>query len=347
MNRTQQARVLTPTLLTQLRAFEAVAQRGSFAAAAAELYVSPSAISHHISRLERSLGTTLLNRQRDRTCVSTEGSDLADACRAAFAGIGGALSRLDASRETAERVTVTIAPYFSAHWLTPRLATFWRHHPEVSLQLHHAYEPVDFATDNADLGIVWGDGHWANATAHKILDGALIAVCNPAVRSTLGDPIDVAALTDRYLLMYEFDPGHWRRWLDQIGVAPSPRTRLTKLDDSHALRAAAMNGHGIALFARSLLDEELAHGSLIQLATHHVGDDHYYLVTPTTRTSTAAATRFTNWVLDESTRAEFTDDPAVLRTPNTTHTGVAEPRTAVCDDYRSVATSFQDDTRSH
>lgn len=316
MNQTQPNGALTSTLLTQLRAFDSVVRRGSFTAAAAELFVSPSAISHHVSRLERRLGVTLLDRRRDHTAVSADGTDLADACRTAFAGIEGALARLAASRESAGRVTVTVAPYLSAHWLTPRLASFWRHHPEINLQLHHAYEPVDFATDDADLGIVWGDGNWPNATAHRILDGALVAVCSPTVRATLGDPLDLGALTDRYPLMYEFDPDHWRQWLERIGLAPSSRTRLTKLDDSHALRAAAVNGHGIALFARTLLDEEIRHGSLVQLASHHVGDDHYYLVTPTTRTSTPEATTFADWVLDESADAGLRSDHTVGPDPS-------------------------------
>jgi DNA-binding transcriptional LysR family regulator len=191
---------------------------------------------------------------------------------------------------------MTVAPYFSAHWLTPRLVDLWRRHPHIDLRIHHAYQPVDFDTEGADLGIVWGGGSWANTTATKVLDGSLIAVCNRAVRERLGDPLNVQRLLEVPLL-FEFEDSHWIEWLAHFDSEPSDHTRITRIDDSHALRAAALDGHGVALFARSLLDEELRQGTLIALDAYSVGSDHYFLTVPDRRPRPAAVQMVVDWIL--------------------------------------------------
>jgi DNA-binding transcriptional LysR family regulator len=177
---------VTPTALTQLRALEAVARHGSFHGAARELYVTTSAVSHHVRRLERALGVALLDRNRNRAVPTVEAIDLVETVTNAYESIASALQRIDDARRAATTVTLTVAPYFSARWLTPRLGRLWHEHPEIDLRLHHAYEPVDFQVDNVDLGVVWGTGRWPSANAVKALDGGLIAVCNPAIPSTAG-----------------------------------------------------------------------------------------------------------------------------------------------------------------
>jgi DNA-binding transcriptional LysR family regulator len=285
---------LSPTMLARLRALESVARLGSFHAAAAELYVSPSAVSHHVRHLERSLETALLRRDRRGVTATAEAAELVDSTRRAFDTLNTALARYRA-RDAGNTVILTVAPYFSAHWLTPRLVDLWRRHPQIDLRLHHAYAPVDFDTDAADLGIVWGDGQWPDVSATKILDGSLIAVCNRRVAEQLGTPFDRAELL-RHPLLYEFHQEHWLQWLAHFDITPAAHTRLTRIDDSHALRAAALDGHGVALFARSLLDEELAQGTLIQLGSAAVGTDHYYLTVPTRRVVGPAVRTVMEWI---------------------------------------------------
>lgn len=286
---------LSPTMLTRLRALEAVVRHGSFSAAAAELYVSPSAISHHIRHLEHTLGTTLVRRDRSGATPAADAAELVDSAQRAFDILATALARYRV-RQDGTTVTLTVAPYFSAHWLTPRLVDLWRRHPHIDLRLHHAYAPVDFDSEPADLGIVWGNGAWPSVSATKVLDGSLVAVCNREIFDRLGNPLDPTRLL-RFPLLYEFHHEHWIDWLAQLGVTPSATTRFTRIDDSHALRAAALDGHGVALFARSLLDEEVAQGTLFPLGAHTVGTDHYYLTVPTRRAVSPAVRTVVDWIL--------------------------------------------------
>ena len=286
---------LSPTMLARLRALEAVARHGSFHAAATELSVSASAVSHHIRHLERALDTALLHRDRRGVSATPQAVDLVDSARRAFDTLNTALARYR-GRDAGNSVILTVAPYFSAHWLTPRLVDLWRRHPQIDLRLHHAYAPVDFDTDPADLGIVWGSGSWPDVTATKVLDGSLIAVCNRRVFEQLGSAPDPARLL-HHPLLYEFTEDHWLQWLAHLGMAPSAHTRITRIDDSHALRGAALDGHGVALFARSLLDEEITQGTLIPLAAHTVGSDHYYLTVPTRRAVAPPVRAVIDWVL--------------------------------------------------
>jgi DNA-binding transcriptional LysR family regulator len=222
----------------------------------------------------------------------------------AYESIASALQRIDDARRAATTVTLTVAPYFSARWLTPRLGRLWHEHPEIDLRLHHAYEPVDFQVDNVDLGVVWGKGRWPSANAVKVLDGGLIAVCNPAIRQQLGDPVDLTELA-KFSLLYEFDAEHWRRWLEVAGLGRERDLSFRRIDDSYALRTAVIEGHGVGLFARSLLDEELAQGSLVAVGDHLVGDSHYYLTVPATRAMRPAVATVADWILARSVFGGF------------------------------------------
>jgi DNA-binding transcriptional LysR family regulator len=244
------------TRLAQLRAFEAVARCGGFKAAAEELAVTPSALSHHVARLEGDLGIALLTRLHRRVVLTDDGRRLFAECTVAMEALAGALQRLARASADAPLV-LNVAPYFSAQWLTPRLARLWSQEPGLDLRLHHAYQPVDFARDAVDAGICWGDGRWKGARCSLLLQGRLTAVCSPALCDALGPAPKPRDLLGQRLL-HEFDASHWNAWFAAARVKPNRPLALTRIDDSHALRRAALDGHGVALFFSGLLHDDLA-----------------------------------------------------------------------------------------
>lgn len=291
---------LTPTLLTELRAMHAVAQTGSFAAAAAELFVTPSAVSHHVRRLERALGTTLFHRSSHGVVISDEARDLVDACSRGFDAIDASVKRVRSAAHDDTTITITVAPYFSAQWLTPRLGRLRRDHPDLSLRLHHAYEPVDFASDDADVGLVWGSGTWPAVTSTLVVKGDLVAVCSRELRARLPSPLRPADIAGHSLL-YEFDAAHWQLWFAAMGATLPEGAQCTRIDDSHALRTAAIDGQGIALFFRHLIEADLAHGLLVTVLDHTIdtGND-YYLTVPANRAPRPAVRTFARWIMREA-----------------------------------------------
>ncbi|HEU5295499.1 MAG TPA: LysR substrate-binding domain-containing protein [Burkholderiaceae bacterium] len=295
---------LSATLVNQLRAFEAVGRHGSFKRAADELHVTQSALSHHVRHLEQHLGMALLRRLHRRIELTEEGRRLCADCTASFESLERAVRQLLAS-DAEDTLTVSIAPYFSAKWLTPRLGRWWARHPQIDLQLRHAYQPADFLHDRVDAGISWGHGRWDEAEVKPVLTGAFVAVCSPAMARELAPHKGLAALA-RQRLFCEFDKRHWEQWFRNAGDTASRKLDVVLIDDSHALRRAAVDGHGVALFFRGLLQEDLNSGQLVQLLDVSVDPGAaYYFVRPRGRPLGTKLAAFQRWLMDEVRRAPF------------------------------------------
>lgn len=308
---------LPSSLLTMLRAFEAVARQASFKRAAEELHVTQSALSHHVRHLEAELGLTLVRRLHRRIELTAAGAALGADCARGFEALAGAVRRARPEAEDGV-LTVSVAPYFSARWLTPRLGRWWARHPKIDLRLHHAYQPADFLDDKVHAGIGWGHGAWPEADATLVMTGELTAVCSPAFLRKLPRKPKPSDLL-RHRLFYEFDPGHWRRWFAAAGVAPgsapgtapgtAPGAELgakldtVRIDDSHALRRTAIDGHGIALFFQGLVQEDLRSGQLVRpFAVSIDPGSAYYLLRPRGRPVGRNLAAFTRWLMDEVKR---------------------------------------------
>src|SRR5882724_12703526 len=149
--------------LTALRAFEAVARTLSFTKAAHELGVTQPAVSRQIRLLEDSLAVTLVTRGAARNTLTDAGEILFDGVYRGFAAITQSVERIGGSAGR-EILNVSVAPFFSSVWLTPRLMDFYRRHPGIDLRLHHAYQPADHRREGIDLGVNWGAGNWPGVT---------------------------------------------------------------------------------------------------------------------------------------------------------------------------------------
>lgn len=281
-----------------LRAFEAVARTRSFTRAAGELGVTQAAISRQVRALEQVLGVDLLERQAAGNVLTEPGRSLYSPLRDSLDRIEEAVRSVSSWPHRAV-LTVSVAPFFSAAWLTPRIMTFITKHPAVDLRLHHSYEPPDHHRDRIDLGVNWGDGRWRRVSAEKILDGALTPVCSPAMAARFEELSTPAALLDA-ALFYEFSASDWMAWFALFDLHPADRLAATRIDDSHALRRAALEGHGLALICRTLVEEDLAVGRLVQPFDRTVDTGfHYFLNYPSDRELSSAAKAFRRWLLDE------------------------------------------------
>jgi len=289
---------LDPGTLVRLRAFEAVGRNLSFNLASTELAVTPTALSHHVRHLEEQLGQELFHRLHRQIVLTETGQKLLGPCISGLSLLDQAIN--DATRTEHDRtLTVSVAPYFSARWLMPRLSNFWSAHPEIELRLHHAYQPADFSLDRVDAGIAWGHGRWAGTRAVRVLSGELTALCSPTLRREMPakpKPTNLA----RWRLFYEFDPEHWTRWFVAAGANLPAKARTVRVDDSHALRKIALESQGIALFFTGLSREDRRSGQLEQPFDVTVDPGAaYYLTRPSARPMSRSLALFWDWILDE------------------------------------------------
>src|SRR5690606_30476393 len=178
--------------LHALRAFEATARHRSVKKAAAELAVTPTAVSHHVRVLEDALGVKLFERHPRRLELTAYGRDLYPVLREGFGKFADAIDRLKTKKlRTVVTLSATVA--FTARWLAPRVPAFHRDHPNMDLRLHASDEVVDLRSGVADAAIRYGRGDYAGHAAETLFEDAYAPVCSPRLR--VRDASDLAKHT--------------------------------------------------------------------------------------------------------------------------------------------------------
>lgn len=144
------SKLLSSHQLARLHTFEAAARHGSFALAADELSLSPSAVSHRISTLEEALGFLLFQRFHRKVALTTEGQRIFWALTSSLEFINQEVLEI---REQALSGSLTLhsRPSIAQCWLVPRLADFSRLHPHIELNLLTGNEHINLHGYGIDL----------------------------------------------------------------------------------------------------------------------------------------------------------------------------------------------------
>jgi LysR family transcriptional regulator, glycine cleavage system transcriptional activator len=265
--------------LASLRAFEAAARHASFKQAAAELAVTPTAISHQIRLLEASLGLSLFERQPRRLVLTPAGQLLFPVLRDGFDAFAAAVGALAVKRRRTA-VTLSATTAFTAHWLVPRVAAFNAANPGMDLRLHASDDVVDLANGAIDAAIRYGRGGYGGLVSEELLRDAYAPVCSPQLAVRAPEDLHRHRLIHFEWQRVEEDTPTWQRWLERAGVTGLDEAMtLTFSDEGHAIQAAVA-GHGVALLSRVLVAAELARGTLVQPFGPALDGYRYFLVYP-------------------------------------------------------------------
>jgi LysR family glycine cleavage system transcriptional activator len=261
-----------PPLHTR-RAFEAAARQLNFSRAAAELNLTHGAISHQMKALERELDIVLFER-RSRGVVLTEpGMQLAASVREGLDRIAQGVAELRS--HPVRSLTVSVLPAFATHWLIPRLEDFKRRHPDIDINVRASQSLVDFATDDVDLAVRYGDGRWPGLVAVQLAHEDVFPVCSP--RFAGGHlPRTLGALAKAKLLHTHLQP--WDEWFQALASDVVPSRRGMTFSETDLLLRAAIDGLGIALSRRVLAQPELDAGRLVRPVKHSVRAQRSYFI---------------------------------------------------------------------
>jgi LysR family glycine cleavage system transcriptional activator len=154
---------LPPTAL--LRAFSRVAETLSLKEAAADLHLSPSAVSRQIQSLEAYLGVTLFRRLNPGLEITDEGRRYLRTVNRVLGELRRAQQELTPSHSGPLRVSALES--FTESWLIPHLSDFEHAHPGIELQIEATLRYADFERDPVDVAIRFGKDRGANCTASR------------------------------------------------------------------------------------------------------------------------------------------------------------------------------------
>lgn len=263
-----------------LLAFEAVARLRSVTLAAAELNVTPSAVSHRMRQLESQLGLRLFAARGDYL-PSTEGAAYLARVREARAALQPPARAGDGAAGTAAtRLRVAVTPTFSRQLLLPRLALFRHAYPDIELILQVTIPVANVTAEDADIELRFGTGPFADRESMHLLSDDVCPVCSPEYLSAAG-PFDDGFETQEsivraHLIRTPLEP--WRTWFRACGVALPEPASGSQFNDLGLVLDAAVAGFGVALMRLKLGRSWLDSGRLLRLSPRSVRSPHDYFL---------------------------------------------------------------------
>ena len=264
------ARDLPP--LDLLRGFESAARHLSFTRAAAELFLTQSAVSRQILALEEFLGVKLFERRHKALALSDEGRAYVRAIGPALEDVREATRRLREWR-AGRALTVTTTVSFASLWLLPRLPRWRKAQPGVDVRITATHEVVDMERAGIDVAIRDCPLDRVPAGAVHLASERLAAVCSPSYAKEsrkAGLALRTPADLRRHVLLSHESAGRypwlsWAAWLEAMGVEElTPETTLG-FDQYDQVMQAAMHGQGVALGRMTLASQQLREKTLVAL----------------------------------------------------------------------------------
>ncbi|GGK53149.1 transcriptional regulator GcvA [Salinarimonas ramus] len=290
--------------LATLRAFEAVARLGSFTAAARELCLTQTAVSHQIRTLEECLSCRVLFRTSRSVVLTSEGADYLDAVRPSLRALEAATHAVR-GRGRDDALVLSVYPSFAAKWLVPRLGGFQAQHPQIRVRIEVGHELVDPHGRGDLLAIRYGRGSWPGLSAQRLFGERLLPVAAPRLLNALplDDVADLAAHRALHDIACDGSADGWARWIAHAGHDEIAFAAETAFGDSYLLLAAALDGLGVALGRALLVADDLAAGRLVAPFDLPLDDAMaYWLVSGDPERDGPAARAFRGWI-DAEARA--------------------------------------------
>ena len=281
-----------------LKTFHIAAKRGSFKAAAAELCVTASAVSHQIKALEQQLGVLLFDRGPRSLSLTAAGATYLENIDAVF-------SRLESVTEQLQRrfsrtvVRLQVPPFFASELLVPRLSSFGALHGDIDIQIETDIAPNKEHSPDADVSIVVGTGQWSDLQATRLFPQAYVAACSPALlrQVCVQRPEDLASVP---LIGHNRRRELWGRWTTLFGIEPLRPKQLIEFNSMASIVHAAEQGVGIALVSAPVAAARFAAGSLVKVFDEELTTgESYYLVTRPEDAQRLGVRALIGWMLQQ------------------------------------------------
>lgn len=289
--------------LDLIRSFEAAARHLSFTKAAAELYVTQSAVSRSIKTLEDHLGVALFHRRHRALALTEPGQVL-------YRAAADVMERLrEASRRIRQgpaghMVTVTSTISFAAMWLVPRLPEFREAHPDVEVRIAAANEMSDLEREGIDVAVRYCTPKAVAEGALKLFGEHVFPVCSPKLlRRGAAHPLKRPEDLRHQVMLHQEDSRtlapwlQWNVWLEvmkQKDIVPAGVLRFSHYDQ---MIQAAIDGQGVAMGRSPLVRRLIKQGKLAApFENKSVSSRAYFVLTAAGAAARPEVQRFIGWL---------------------------------------------------
>lgn len=286
--------------LNSLRAFEAAARHRSVSAAARELCVTHGAVSQHVAKLERYLGTAVFVREGARLRLTPDGEAYASHLSYLFDQLHETTAKCFAARRKSGTLRIGAYPTFADKVLIPRLAQFRRVFPDITFQIETSHTSFDPASLDVDMAVRLGNtGDWPDLVCHHLVDEELLPVGSPEL--LCGRKLHDARDFEPFVLLHaQQRPDDWQTWLKSAGIDRIDAHGGMRFDHSGMVYHAAMSGLGLAMAQTAHVQEELQQHRLVPLADTPVKTHRaYFLVYLPSQSGDPKIAAFAQWLAHE------------------------------------------------
>jgi LysR family transcriptional regulator, glycine cleavage system transcriptional activator len=291
-------RLSRPPPLRHLRAFCVAARHRSFKVAAAELFLTPSAVSHQMKELETMLGMRLFERKTRALELTTAGHRLLEEVEPLLEALDRSLTQF-ARHHGRQTLRVRLPALFANELFIPRLAEFCQANPLIDVQLDTRDPRPASHPPTADISILLADSPPQGLKSVRLFSCPFTAVCarkHAGVVARLGREVfgTLPLIVDRTR------PFAWSSWADEVGLdTPEPK-QVIEFDTMIAVVRAAERGVGIALVPTLLVESWMRSGALVQVfAVELATNDAYYLVSRPKDIERPAVRELTRWAVEQ------------------------------------------------
>lgn len=262
-----------------LRAFCAAAERLSFKAAAEEMCVTASAVSHQIRDLEDHLGTRLFARYARAIELTPDGRQFLAAVAPHLRAIDAAAAELRGQRVQAS-LTVQMPEFFASEMFVPEMTVFSARHRHIDLRIETT-NPHETGSAQADVTVALSGHQPESHTTRRLFSIEYQPACSPSLQAQWlehGASDELAGIREATLLVHKARPDAWLQWIKAAGAGRVRPRQTISVDSMYGLARAAEQGVGLALIPMPVSQQWFSSGKLVQLFSRRLqSEDSYWM----------------------------------------------------------------------
>ena len=279
--------------LNALTAFEAVARHRSLTKAAKELFLTHSAVSQRVTQLERHLDAQLLIRSSRSVELTPTGARYLDSVQQALSTLAEASGQVE--RKELRLIRLSVVPVLASNWLISRLRSFHRLHRDIDLEIQSSKAMANVKGGEADVAVRWGNGDWPGLEKVRLFSDELFPVCSKSYLVEIGALRVPGDLRLAVLLRHSLQP--WKPWFESAGLKWPEPNHGPMFNDRSLMLQAAIDGQGVALGQRMLIEDLIEEGALVRLFDVSVlVESAFYVVFLKQSLQRAEIAAFVEWI---------------------------------------------------